>query len=71
MPPRHKPPPTKKKEIEHNNDMKQNTFLHDKIQKNENNEYRLAKNLAPYRIGKRPHKQNRAKIYQNTENRIF
>ena len=32
----------------------------------------LRKTLAPYRIGKRPHKQNRGKIpSKNTENRIF
>ena len=31
----------------------------------------LAKNLALYRMGKRPHKQNRPKIQKNTENPIF
>ena len=31
----------------------------------------LAKNLAPYRIGKRPHKQNRAKIHQKYRKSYF
>ena len=32
---------------------------------------RLAKNLAPYRIGKRPHKQNREKIHQKYRKSYF
>ena len=31
----------------------------------------LAKNLAPYRIGKRPHKQNRAKIHQKIPKIVY
>ena len=31
----------------------------------------LAKNLAPYRIGKRPHKQNREKIHQKYRKSFF
>ena len=31
----------------------------------------LAKNLAPYRIGKHPHKQNRAKIHQKYRTLYF
>ena len=32
---------------------------------------RLGKNLAPYRIGKRPHKQNRGKIHQKYRTSYF
>ena len=32
---------------------------------------RIGKNLAPYRIGKRPHQQNRAKIHQKYRKSYF